>query len=283
MKFVSFKHNDVISYGIVTTRGVVDLGIRYGDKFSDLKSYIAGKFPNLEPEGKLNVTYLIDEVELLPPIPVSDKIICVAINFYEDMLSKKPIPQYPLLFTRFSNSQIGHGNFITKPSVSNKLDFEGELAVIIGRAGYKISKDSAMSHVAGYSCYNDVTVRDWQKHSSQFTAGKNFFHTAGFGPWMVSTSEIRNPNQLQLTTRVNGVVKQSINMKKMIFDIPYLINYISTFTPLEVGDVIVTGTPSGFGSTRNPPEFLSENDTIEVEISEIGILSNNVKAESILL
>ncbi|WP_369605510.1 fumarylacetoacetate hydrolase family protein [Rhizobium sp. 28DA2] len=179
----------------------------------------------------------------------------------------------PCCLHDLADAQTGHGTSILKPSVSDMFDFEGELAVIIGKTAEDVQETEAMDYVAGYSCFNDGSARDWQKHSSQFTAGKNFYRSAGFGPWMVSSDEI-DPAQLQLTTRVNGIVKQNINTSQMIFSIAYLVSYVSRFTPLSPGDVVVTGTPSGFGSKRNPPEFLQVGDVIEVEIGGVGVLRN---------
>ena len=156
------------------------------------------------------------------------------------------------------------------------FDYEGELAVIIGQPGHRIPEAEALQHIAGYSCFNDGSVRDWQKHSTQFTPGKNFLRSAGFGPWMASSDEIMDPFTLDLTTRVNGDLRQSTNTRRMMFSVPWLISYLSQFTRLEAGDVIVTGTPKGFGSSMQPPCFLNIGDVIEVEISGVGRLLNTV-------
>lgn len=276
MKFLSFQHFGRASYGFLEGEFVFDLGAAGSNLQPDLKSFITNNFPNLGSVGRSFEQIPVSEIGFLPVILNPGKVICVATNYYEKSNENKPVPKFPLIFTRFAEAQTGHAEPILKPEVSEEYDFEGELAVIIGKAGHKISKEQAMGHVAGYSCFNDGSVRDWQKHSSQFTPGKNFFKSAGFGPWMICTSELLDPHQLDLETRVNGVVKQAINTRKMIFNIQFLINYISSFTPLVPGDVIVTGTPSGFGATRNPKEFLSVGDVVEVEISEIGTLRNKV-------
>jgi 2-keto-4-pentenoate hydratase/2-oxohepta-3-ene-1,7-dioic acid hydratase in catechol pathway len=168
-----------------------------------------------------------------------------------------------------------------RPAESTSFDYEGELAVIIGSGGWKIPKDKALEHVAGYSCYNDGSVRDWQRHTSQFTPGKNFRHTGPFGPWLVTTDEIPDPSTLTLTTRLNGEVMQHATTDLLIFTIPVLINYISRFTRLEPGDVIVSGTPGGVGFKRDPQVFMKPGDVVEVEISKIGILKNPIEAESV--
>lgn len=230
--------------------------------------------------GARGQTLPLENVTFLPPIPHPGKVFCVATNFHEPSRAGKPDPEYPLLFTRCAESFTGHRQPILQPAVSQNLDFEGEVAAIIGKPGHKIPRTQAMSYVAGYTCLNDGSVRDWQKHSTQFTPGKNFFQSGSFGPWMVTADEIPDPAVLSLETRVNGVVKQSISLSQMIFDVSWLIAYISTFAPLAPGDVIATGTPSGFGSTRTPPEFLSKGDLVEVEVPGIGTLSNRVAQDT---
>jgi 2-keto-4-pentenoate hydratase/2-oxohepta-3-ene-1,7-dioic acid hydratase in catechol pathway len=184
-----------------------------------------------------------------------------------------------VLFIRLAASQIGHRRPIVRPTVSEKLDYEGELAVVIGKPGRHVPQERAMEHVAGYSCYNDASVRDWQRHTHQFTPGKNFSGTGAFGPWLVTADEIENPFNLDLVTRVNGVELQRTNTSLLIHSIPKLISYISDFTQLESGDVIVTGTCGGVGFIRTPPIFLKPGDAVEVEISNIGTLVNSVVDE----
>jgi 2-keto-4-pentenoate hydratase/2-oxohepta-3-ene-1,7-dioic acid hydratase in catechol pathway len=276
LKFVSFARGDDLGYGIVVGASIQRLDLLPGAP-ADLKTYLAHRFPDLAPRHVAANEVPLADVALLPPIPNPGNIFCIATNFHED---GKPVPEFPLLFMRHAEAQTGHECPIMKPAVSEKLDFEGELAVIVGKSGYKIPRAHAMEHVAGYACFNEGSVRDWQKHSTQFTPGKNFRHSGAFGPWMVCTQEIPDPSRLVLSASVNGEVKQSIGIDRMIFDIPYLIAYISTFAPLHPGDVIVTGTPSGFGSSRNPPEFLSVGDRVEVEISGIGILRNMVAQDT---
>lgn len=217
-------------------------------------------------------------VELLPPIPAPGKIFCVATNFHEPARADQPAPDYPLVFTRFGDSLVGHGAELRLPQDTEKFDYEGEVAVIIGRPGFRIPRERAMSHVAGYACFNDASARDWQRHSTQFTPGKNFWRSGSFGPWLVSADDVPNPAALRLETRVNGVKKQAVSLADFIFDIPWLIAYLSSFSPLAPGDVIATGTPSGFGATRRPPEFLRPGDTVEVEVSGLGLLRNRVSA-----
>jgi 2-keto-4-pentenoate hydratase/2-oxohepta-3-ene-1,7-dioic acid hydratase in catechol pathway len=281
MKFVSFLSEGQASWGAVVGDGVVDLGARYGGQYADLKSFIAAGMPSATFADLGRAEIDLDQIELAPVIPNPDKIVLAAINYWEDGSDRDKAPAYPVLFLRLPSSQIGHGAPLIQPRSSDRLDFEGELAVIIGKGGRHIEAARAMEHVAGYACYNDASVRDWQKHSHQFTAGKNFVGTGAFGPWMVQADDVRiDAGGLALVTRVNGVEKQRTTTSRMIFDIAYLISYISTFAPLEPGDVIVTGTCTGFGITRDPKEFLSPGDVVEVEIEGIGLLSNKVVAEA---
>lgn len=280
MKLLSFSLNGRTSWGAESDGQLADLGARHADQFPDLKSFIAAGAPRdvLDQAQFGDVSF--SEVELLPVIPNPDKIVLAAINYWEPESDPKKAPEYPVLFLRLPSSQIGHECPLIQPRSSQKLDFEGELAVIIGAGGRHISADTAMDHVAGYSIYNDASVRDWQRHSHQFTPGKNFSGTGAFGPWMVQVDDLPDPRDgITMVTRVNGIEKQRTNTSRMIFDIPYLISYISTFAPLEAGDVIVTGTCTGFGATRTPQEFLRPGDLIEVEIDGIGLLANRVEAE----
>ena len=190
--------------------------------------------------------------------------------------TNRTIEENPVIFHRFPDSQTAHLQPMQTPHVSTKLDYEGELAVVIGRSGWKIPEDRAMEHVAGYACYNDASIRDWQRHTSQFTPGKNFPHTGSFGPWLVTAEEIPDPSSLSLTTRLNGEVMQHATTDMLIFTIPVLINYISRFTRLEPGDVISTGTPGGVGFKRDPQIFMKSGDRVEVEISGIGTLTNSI-------
>jgi 2-keto-4-pentenoate hydratase/2-oxohepta-3-ene-1,7-dioic acid hydratase in catechol pathway len=188
-------------------------------------------------------------------------------------------PERPVLFVRFGGSVVGHGRPLLKPRESEQFDYEGELAVIIGKRARRVGRDRALDYVAGYSCFNDGSVRDYQRHSAQFTPGKNFHASGAFGPWLVTTEEIPDPRKLTLTTRLNGSVMQHESVAELCFDVPQLIEYCSTWTQLEPGDVIVTGTPGGVGAGRKPPVWMKAGDTVEVEISGIGVLRNAVTAD----
>lgn len=273
MRLVSFEHRGELGYGAVIDGRIVRMDGQPSSP-TDLKSFLAEYHGTDWPALPAAPDLALEAVRLLPPIPNPGKIICVATNFHEPSRAGKPDPEYPLVFTRFAESLTGHGQDLLSPEVSSQFDFEGELAVVIGKHGHKISREDAMDFVAGYSCFNDGSVRDWQKHSTQFTPGKNFLRSGSMGPWIVTRDEIADLGKLALQTKVNGSIKQAISMGQMIFDVPWLISYFSTFTPLAPGDIIATGTPSGFGSTRNPPEFLNKGDVVEVGISGIGTLSN---------
>ncbi len=286
MKFLSFRVGGKDTYGAVAgegpaAEGVIDLGKRLGKTYPTLRAALAaGALAQLKKaaQGK-KPDYKLAKIAFLPVIPDARKIICVGLNYREHQQETGRAPtDYPTLFLRLTASQVGHEQPILRPRESEKLDWEGELAIIIGRAGRRIARNKAMGHIAGYACYNDASVRDWQRHTSQFTPGKNFPATGGFGPWMVTTDELRDIAAQRLTTRVNGVIKQQAGIDQLIFDLPALIAYISTFTPLEGGDVIVTGTPGGVGFTRIPPEFMKPGDTCEIEITGVGVLRNKIKA-----
>jgi 2-keto-4-pentenoate hydratase/2-oxohepta-3-ene-1,7-dioic acid hydratase in catechol pathway len=215
-----------------------------------------------------------------PLIPHPGRVICVGINFKAHMkeMGRAP-PEYPWLFVRWGDSQVGHGQPIIRPTVSEQYDFEGELALVMGRTARHVQAKDALDYVGGYTCFMDGSVRDWQRHGSQFTPGKNFKASGSFGPWLVTADEIPDPKVLNLETRLNGEVMQQAPISDLKFDVPALIEYISTFAQLQPGDVISTGTPGGVGFARNPPVWLKIGDTLEVDIDGIGVLSNPVRAE----
>jgi 2-keto-4-pentenoate hydratase/2-oxohepta-3-ene-1,7-dioic acid hydratase in catechol pathway len=219
------------------------------------------------------------DAQLLPVVPRPPKIVCVARNYAEHAAEAKlDILSEPNLFIRFAQSLIADGDPIQVPRVSKACDWEAELAVVIGRGGRHISKADALDHVAGYSIFNDVSIRDWQikKPPIQFGAGKNFDGSGPFGPDLVTADEVPDPQALGIELTVNGVVKQSSTTASMIFDVATIIEFISTFATLEPGDVIATGTPSGVGNFREPPEFLVAGDTVRIEIEGVGVQENPV-------
>ncbi len=266
------------SYGAVTGKGIVDLRRYLGNQFPDLKSLIAGD-GLLKAKSYLAspADYQHSDITWLPVIPNPDKIVCVGLNYEEHRAETgRDKTENPALFLRVPESQVGHRQPILRPRESTHLDFEAEIAVVIGKTGRRISEQKAWDYVAGYSCYNDGSVRDWQRHTVQWTAGKNFARTGAFGPWMVTADEIAPGSVLTLSCRLNGREMQHADTGMMIFKIPRLIEYISTFTTLAPGDVIVTGTPGGVGARRNPPLWMKPGDTVEVEIDKVGTLINTI-------
>ena len=282
MKLVTFEAGGKVSWGVVAGDGVVDLGARLGGKYADLRAVIAADAQaEIAAAAKDTKAELkLANVTLLPPIGNPDKILCVGVNYDEHRVETgRQKSDFPVIFTRFADTQIGHGQPLVKPRGSDRFDYEGELALVIGRPGRHIPEATALAHVAGYACYNDGSVRDWQRHTHQFTPGKNFPGTGGFGPWLVTADEVPDPFKLTLTTRLNGEVVQNATTDMMIFNIPQLIAYISGFTYLRAGDVIVTGTPGGVGDRRTPPLYMKPGDNVEVEISGVGLLRNGISAE----
>ena len=278
MKLASFKSPKGASYGAVTSTGIVDLGRRIGNRFPDLKTLLGNN--GLEDAKRLldeKADFRESEISWLPVIPNPGKIVCVGLNYEEHRAETgRDKTENPALFLRVAESQVGHRQPLLKPRESSQLDFEAEIALIIGRPGRRISQKNSWDHIAGYSCYNDGSVRDWQRHTVQWTAGKNFAATGAFGPWMVTADEIPPHTVMTLSCRLNGERMQHADTQMMIFKFPKLIEYISAFTPLAAGDVIVTGTPGGVGSRRTPPIWMKPGDTVEIEIDKVGVLANRV-------
>jgi 2-keto-4-pentenoate hydratase/2-oxohepta-3-ene-1,7-dioic acid hydratase in catechol pathway len=283
MKLISFKHGGKNTFGAVIGDKVIDLQPAFAGRATDLKSLIAA---DLIAEASAfakaaTPTLVFADLELLPVIPNPGKIVCVGLNYGEHVRETgREITESPALFLRLNESQVAHGQDIIRPPESHRLDYEGEIAVIIGKGGRRISEADSWSHIAGYSCYNDGSIRDWQVATTQWTPGKNFYRTGGFGPWMVTSDEIRPNQQMTLITRLNGQELQRATTDMMIHSIPRQIAYISTFIPLEAGDVIVTGTPGGVGNKRTPQLFMKPGDTVEIEVDAVGILRNGIRDEA---
>ncbi|MGC1995970.1 MAG: fumarylacetoacetate hydrolase family protein [Pseudolabrys sp.] len=283
MKVVTFERNGVRSYGILENDRVLDVGNRLASRYADLRAVLAaGALQELliaSTQGPQ--TFQVEEVNFEPVIPNPQKILCVGLNYISHRTeTKRPETKYPSIFTRFADTQVGHETPVLRPSFSTAFDYEGELAVVIGRRGRHISEQDVSAHIAGYSCYNDVSVRDWQRHTAQWTPGKNFPSTGAFGPSLVTPDEIPDLGALTLTTRLNGEVMQEAPISDLIFSVPVIVSYISKFTPLYPGDVIATGTPGGVGDRRDPPVYMKDGDIVEVEIDRIGILRNVVQSEA---
>ncbi len=285
MKFASFEYAGRHTYGVFRGDRLVDLGARLGARAPSLRALITQGLLHEAGERADASTDTLDprEVKLLPVIPDPAMIVCVGLNYADHVKETgrdiAAAPVAPTLFLRTAASQVGHDQDIPLPPESSALDFEGEIAVIIGKGGRRISKDDAWDHICGYACYNDATLRDWQSAASQWTAGKNFWRTGAFGPWMVTSDEIPPGRPMTLVTRLNGVEMQRSNTELLIHDIPSLIAYISAFTPLSPGDVIVTGTPGGVGFKRNPAVYMRPGDLVEIEVDAIGVLRNRIATE----
>lgn len=282
MKLASFMVQGHSTYGVVDGEHVIDLESVKQTFGTDLKQAIANnRLAELTHDILASLPRLpLAEVTFLPVIPNPGKVLCIGINYATHVRETgREMPTYPMIFTRFSDSQTAHLQPIVRPKASHKLDFEGELAVVIGKPARHVKQADALDYVAGYACYNDGSVRDWQKHTIQFVPGKNFPGTGGFGPWLVTRDEIGDPQDLELTTRLNGEVMQHTSTSDMIFDVRKLIEYCSTFTELAPGDVIVSGTTGGVGAFREPPVWMKPGDEVEIEISRIGILRNSIVDE----
>lgn len=281
MRISSFVINERSTYGLMQGDQIREVSSGLRARYPDLRSLLqADSLAALERDAPQAI-HAADAVEFLPVIPNPDKLICVGVNYrphIEEM--GREVPDYPVVFVRFPGSLAGHDQPIQKPRVSPEYDFEGELAIVIGKPAHNVPREKAFDVIAGYCCFMDGSIRDWQRHTMQFTAGKNFIKSGASGPCLVTSDEISDPEAMRLTTRVNGAIMQEGRISDLIFDIPRLIEYCSTFTELLPGDVIATGTPGGVGAGRDPKVWLQVDDVVEVEVSGIGCLRNQVQAES---
>ncbi|CCD91901.1 putative bifunctional enzyme with isomerase/decarboxylase activity (Includes:5-carboxymethyl-2-hydroxymuconate delta-isomerase/ 5-oxopent-3-ene-1,2,5-tricarboxylate decarboxylase) [Bradyrhizobium sp. ORS 375] len=281
MKLVSFVIDGRAGYGAVKGDGVVDLGRRLPAKSLRALLEAGGLGDAAGLLASEQADYPLDAIAFAPVIPDPGKIICVGLNYRDHVAETgRTVTEKPALFARFPTSQVGHLQPIIRPAVSDHFDYEGELALVIGKAGRHVRREDALTYIAGYSCYNEGSIRDWQRHTSQFLSGKTFDKSGAFGPWLVTADEIPDPSRLTLQTRLNGETVQRTTTDLLITDVPDLIVYCSTIMTLLPGDVIVTGTPGGVGFKRSPPLFMKPGDTVEVEISGIGVLRNPVTAEA---
>lgn len=283
MKLLSFQYQGVASWGAVIGDHVADLG-RAHPQFPTLQSYLtAGRLPQLSQDvAWVKADIPLAAIEYLPVITQPEKIVCAIRNYHDHHKEvvaaglDRELSSHPPIFLRTWRSQVAHGQPILRPHCSDSLDWEGELAVVIGRSGRNIPESQAHEYVAGYSIYNDASIREWQFHAKAIAAGKNFESTGAFGPWLVTADEIDPARPLALSTRLNGERMQSTHTGNMIFSVAQQIAYASTIFTLVPGDVIVTGTPGGVGWSRKPPRFMVPGDVVEVEIEGIGVLSNPV-------
>ncbi|MBL0421856.1 fumarylacetoacetate hydrolase family protein [Ramlibacter sp. AW1] len=283
MRFVSFEHQGRASYGAwKDDSSWWQVPAAFQDRHPDLKSVIAaGQLDEMgqaaRESGQLRQAA---DCRLLPVIPNPGKVFCVGLNYKTHVAeTRRADSDYPAIFTRFADSLGAHGAPLPRPASTTRFDFEGELAVIIGRGGRRIAQSDAFDHIAGYACFNDATARDWQRHTHQWTPGKNFPATGPLGPFMATPADIPDVNALTLQTRLNGEVMQQASLADLIFTLPVILEYLSGFTTLSPGDVIATGTPGGVGDRREPPVYMKPGDVIEVEITGLGTLRNVVVDE----
>jgi len=278
MRIASFIFQEQPGYGVVSDAGVRPAPPAFRARFPDLKSVLAaGALSELAVAVKGSEPLDINTLAFSIPIPDPARIICVGMNYLEhihEMGRKRPA--YPSLFTRFNDTMVGHEQPILRPRISTEYDYEGELAVVIGRTARYLTETDALDYIAGYSCFLDGSVRDWQNHTTQFGPGKNFPASGSCGPWLVTADELPDLSQLRLQTRVNAEVLQSTTFSDLCFKVPQIVAYCSGFCQLNPGDIIATGTPSGVGFARRPPRWLKAGDRVEVEIDGIGILANTV-------
>jgi 2-keto-4-pentenoate hydratase/2-oxohepta-3-ene-1,7-dioic acid hydratase in catechol pathway len=285
MRLASYHIRGRASFGAVIDDGLVDLRLRFGARFPTLVDLLRGQ--GLEDAAALargvRADFPLAEVQLLPPLVAPEKILCVGINYAgrpKDFADAE-MPNYPSLFFRAPGSFVGHGQSIVRPKVSEQLDYEGEIALVIGKQGRHVLREQALTHVAGITLCNEGSVRDWLRHGKfNVTQGKNFDASGSMGPWMVTADEIDLLRPLHLTVRVNYEVTQDDTTANMIFSFADLIAYITTFTTLRPGDVIVTGTPVKIGPRADPPRWLRAGDVIDITLPEVGTLRNDVVEET---
>jgi 2-keto-4-pentenoate hydratase/2-oxohepta-3-ene-1,7-dioic acid hydratase in catechol pathway len=274
------------AYGAVTDKGVIDLSSCFGKDFPTLREVVAaGALTKLAEEAeRSSPDVALDAITYLPPIPAPEKIICIGVNYPDRNAEYKDgsdAPKYPSMFMRTPRSFVGHNAALVRPRVSTQLDYEGEVTIVIGKAGRHIKQADALGHIAALTLCNEGTIRDWVRHAKfNVTQGKNFESTGSLGPWIVPYANDSQLADIRLTTRVNGETRQDDRTSRLIFTIPFLLNYISTFTTLVPGDVIVTGTPTGAGARFDPPRYLKPGDVVEVEADGIGVLRNTVADET---
>lgn len=279
MRLVSFRSGETKSYGVVSGESVIDVGNILKASSPTLLDALS-HLDEVKALQERAPTIGLDQVELLPPIENAGRIVCIGLNYKSHIAETgRDAPAYPIIFPRYPDSLVGSNSPMVRPRVSEKMDFEGELAVVIGKPGRHVPAEKAMEHVAGFACFNDGSIRDYQRHTSQFMPGKCFWHSGAFGPWLVTRDEIPDPAALHLQTRLNGEVMQDTSVDDLLFGVESLVAYLSDIWPLQVGDVIATGTTGGVGAFRKPPVWMKPGDVVEVEISGLGTLTNPIVDE----
>ena len=280
MRVASFDIDGRQSYGVIRDAEVCEATAEWRGRYPDLRSVLAAGQLEALVENCAASGIATARLQFLPVIPNPDKILCVGVNYRPHVAEMgRDVPERPVVFVRFPGSMAGHAQPIIRPRVSEQFDFEGELAVIIGRRARHVAREHALDYIAGYTCFMDGSVRDWQRHTTQFTPGKNFHRSGSMGPCLVRSGDIAEVADIALETRVNGEVMQRGRVGELIFDIPYLVEYCSTFAELLPGDVIATGTPGGVGAARKPPVWLRAGDEVVIDIGGVGRLCNTVRDE----
>ncbi len=285
-RLATYSIDGTTRYGAVTDTGIVDLSARFGQEYPTLREAIAaGALTKLaEDAAKRSPDHALDAIIWQPPIPAPEKIICIGVNYPDRNAEYKDgqdAPKYPSMFMRSPRSLVGHDTPLVRPRASAQLDYEGEIVLVIGRAGRHISESTALDHIAALTLCNEGSVRDWLRHAKfNVTQGKNFDASGSLGPWLVPYTQESQIADIRLTTRVNGELRQDDRTSRLMFPFRYLINYISTFATLVPGDIIVTGTPTGAGARFDPPRYLKPGDVVEVEAEGIGMLRNGVVDEA---
>ncbi len=285
-RLATFSVDGAIKYGAVVDGRIVDLSARHAKDFPTLREVVAaGALMRLADEAAIHSPdFPLDAITWLPPIPAPEKIICIGVNYpdrNEEYKDGQAAPKFPSMFMRTPRSFVGHETPLVRPRASHQLDYEGEVVLVIGKAGRHIAESTALDHVAAVTLCNEGTIRDWVRHAKfNVTQGKNFDCTGSLGPWIVPYRNEADIADIRLTTRVNGELRQDDRTIRLIFGFRFLIHYISTFTTLVPGDVIVTGTPTGAGARFDPPRYLKPGDVVEVEAEHIGVLRNGVVDEA---
>lgn len=288
MKIASFEKDGLASYGVVINSGIIDLGTRLGSEFPALIDVLRANAIDIihsEIKGQ-EPDFLMDDVVLQIPVPSPEKIICIGVNYgnrNDEYKDGSDAPEFPSVFLRTPGSFVGHNQDILRPPESDQLDYEGEIVLVVGKGGRRIKKENYVQHIAGLSIMNEGTIRDWVRHAKfNVTQGKNFVSSGSVGPWMVTTEEVGDLDELSIQTRVNNEVRQADSISNMIFKFPYLLSYLSTFFELKPGDLIATGTPVGAGARFDPPVWLKPGDSLEIEVPKVGKLQNTFVDESVI-
>lgn len=275
MRLLRFLHGAVPRWGVLGAEGIQPLG-GHGDGEAEARALLLEG--GAVQAAARNAPIPLQQAQLLPPLLSGATLYCIGLNYKSHVdETGRDLPPNPALFTRTPASVVGHGQALLAPRNSEQFDFEGEVAVVIGRGGRHVPTTAAMAHVAGYTAFNDGSVRDFQKHS--VAAGKNFHRSGACGPWITTADELPDPSAIELCTRLNGEVVQSASTALLIYSIPTIVSYVSAFAELVPGDIIATGTPAGVGARRNPPLWMKAGDVIEVEVGGIGLLRNPVERD----